>query len=122
VTMLPSGAVEPLKAHLEKAKALHRDDLANGYGEVYLPHALERKYPNAGRSWASQYVFPAASPSADPRSGVIRQHHGDEKRLQRAIKTAVEKVGIPSTFQDHDLHPRPQPRRQGCQSPLDQII
>jgi integron integrase len=103
VTMLPRGLVEPLKAHLEKAKALHREDLAKGYGEVYLPHALERKYPNAGRSWAWQYVFPAASLSVDPRSGVIRRHHGDEKRLQRAIKTAVEKAGIAKPATPHTL-------------------
>lgn len=77
--------------------------MAKGYGEVYLPHALERKYPNAGRSWAWQYVFPAASLSVDPRSGVIRRHHGDEKRLQRAIKTAVEKAGIAKPATPHTL-------------------
>ena len=77
VTMLPQSLVEPLRTHLERVKALHQRDIEEGYGEVYLPYALDRKYPNAGREWGWQYVFPSTKRSVDPRSGVIRRHHGD---------------------------------------------
>ncbi len=80
--------------HLQQVKALHERDLANGYGAVYLPYALERKYPNAAREWGWQYVFPAANLSVDPRSGVTRRHHMDESGLQKAVRTAVQKAGI----------------------------
>jgi integrase len=86
VTMLPQALIEPLKAHLEKVSALHRRDLGAGYGEVYLPYALERKFPRAPREWGWQYVFPSRKLSADARSGAIRRHHLDEDVLQRAIK------------------------------------
>ena len=89
VTMLPGALVEPLKAHLAKVRTLHQRDLEAGYGEVYLPHALERKYPRAAREWAWQYVFPSRKLSTDPRSGAIRRHHLDEDVLQRAVKEAT---------------------------------
>ena len=69
VTMLPQSLAEPLQRHLAKVQLLHAEDLAEGWGEVYLPYALDRKYPNAGRSWTWQYVFPAAKRSVDPRAG-----------------------------------------------------
>ena len=94
VTMLPNSTILPLKLQLEKAKRLHQQDLAEGYGAVYLPYALERKYPNANREWGWQYVFPAAQRSVDPRSGVIRRHHILEDSLQRAVKKAVQQAGI----------------------------
>jgi integron integrase len=103
VTMLPEAVVVALKAHLAKAKALHEEDLAQGVGEVYLPFALDKKYPNAGREWGWQYVFPAKSLSVDPRSGKTRRHHVDEKGVQRAVKQAVRdaeltKPATPHTF------------------------
>jgi integron integrase len=89
VTMLPTCLVEPLQAQLQKAKKLHQQDLHAGYGSVYLPFALERKYPYADRSWIWQYVFPAERRSVDPRSGIRRRHHLDESGLQKAVKRAV---------------------------------
>jgi len=94
VTMLPATLVEPLKAHLERVRALHRRDLEAGYGEVYLPHALERKYPRAPREWPWQYVFPARKLSTDPRSGAVRRHYLDEDVLQRAIKEAARNADV----------------------------
>jgi integron integrase len=75
VTMLPEAVVAQLKAHLLKVKSLHDEDLAQGYGEVYLPFALDKKYPNAGREWGWQYCFPSKNLSVDPRSGKTRRHH-----------------------------------------------
>ncbi|PPD40986.1 MAG: integrase [Methylomonas sp.] len=103
VTMLPASLAEPLKAHLEKVKALHHEDLQTGYGSVYLPHALEKKYPNAGREWGWQYVFPSHKLSVDPRSGITRRHHLDEKGVQRAIKQAVRDSGLVKPATPHTL-------------------
>lgn len=94
VTMLSQKVKEPLKKHLETVKATHDRDLSEGYGNVYLPYALERKYPNAGTSWGWQYVFPALKRSIDPRSGMERRHHIGGMVLQRAVKEAVKKAGI----------------------------
>ncbi len=94
VTVLPEKVKKPLQCHLEKVKALHEKALSEGYGEVYLPYALERKYPNANKEWGWQYVFPAKKPSIDPRSGKIRRHHIDEKSLQRAVKKTVKTAKI----------------------------
>ena len=79
----------------------HQEDLKNGYGAVYLPGALERKYPNAAREWRWQYVFPARDLSKDPRSGQIRRHHLDEATIHRAIKAAVARVGIHKSVSSH---------------------
>jgi len=89
VTMLPASLVAPLQEHLKRVKLLHQQDLDAGYGQVYLPYALDRKYPNASREWGWQYVFPSERLSTDPRSGVTRRHHVDESNLQRAVKDAV---------------------------------
>jgi integron integrase len=103
VTVLPETLKEPLQRHLEKVKALHQKDLREGFGEVYLPFALEQKYPKASREWSWQYVFPATKRSIDPRSGVVRRHHIDETVLQSAVKEAIQaanitKPGSPHTF------------------------
>ncbi|MBU1691370.1 MAG: integron integrase [Gammaproteobacteria bacterium] len=103
VTMLPTSQVEPLQAHLEQVRALHQQDLEAGYGEVYLPYALDRKYPNAGREWGWQYVFPSSRLSVDPRSGVMRRHHVDEKGVQRAMRAAVRGAGIIKPATPHTL-------------------
>ncbi len=87
--MLPCSLVEPLKNQLERARIFHEQDIANGVGSVYLPYALKRKYPNAGRELGWQYMFPASKPAIDPRRGVLRRHHIGEKALQRAIKASV---------------------------------
>lgn len=94
ITVLPERLIEPLALHLDKVRVLHQRDLRAGYGEVWLPHALERKYPAANREWAWQYVFPAGNLSRDPRTGVRRRHHLDESTLQRAVKEAVRRAGI----------------------------
>ena len=88
VTMLPARVAEPLQARLQTARHLHQQDLERGYGSVYLPFALERKYPHADRQWLWQYVFPSARLSQDPRSGVTR-HHRYETGRQRAVRQAV---------------------------------
>lgn len=75
MTMLPAAVKAGLQRHLKGVKRLHEQDLGEGYGEVYLPYALARKYPAAGREWGWQYVFPATVLSVDPRSGVRRRHH-----------------------------------------------
>lgn len=103
VTMLPGSVVEPLTEHLRRVQNLHQDDLRDGFGAVYLPHALERKYPNAPEEWSWQYVFPARSISVDPRSGIRRRHHVDEKLLQRAIKRASLDAHIIKPVSPHTL-------------------
>lgn len=94
VTMLPDGVIPPLQEHLQRVKQLHEQDLAKGHGSVYLPYALERKYPNANREWIWQYVFPANRLSVDPRSGIVRRHHVDESGLQKAVREAARLARI----------------------------
>jgi integron integrase len=94
VTMLPQSLTEPLRRQIEKAKLLHEEDLAAGHGAIYLPYALERKYPNAGKEWGWQYVFPASKRSTDPRSGITRRHHLAEDVLQRAVRAAIRQAAI----------------------------
>jgi integron integrase len=89
VTMLPVNLAAPLQQHLEKVKAQHIQDVADGFGEAWLPDALARKYPNAPREWSWQFVFPSARISIDPRTQVKRRHHIDESALQQAVKKAV---------------------------------
>jgi integron integrase len=103
VTMLPESLVAPLREHLVRVRALHERDLREGGGEVYLPYALARKYPAAGREWAWQYVFPSARLSVDPRSGAVRRHHADEKSVQRALRQAVRDAGIHKPASPHTL-------------------
>lgn len=103
VTVLPDSLIPLLRAHLERVHALHKRDLDAGGGSVYLPFALSRKYPNAQREWAWQYVFPAPGLSVDPRSGVARRHHVYEKNLQRAIKQAAHRARLSSRVTTHTL-------------------
>lgn len=78
VTVLPSSLIPSLERHLLRVKALHESDLKQGFGQVYLPHALAQKYRNASREWGWQYIFPSTKRSVDPRSGAVRRHHIDE--------------------------------------------
>ena len=93
-TMLPASLAEPLSLHLVEGKALHDADLKSGLGEVFVPDAILRKYPGAGKSWAWQYVFPARERSRDPRTGAVRRHHLHESVVQRAVKGAVAEAGL----------------------------
>jgi integron integrase len=103
VTILPDTLRQPLKQHLQSVEALHQKDLAAGYGWVYLPNALERKYPNAGQDWGWQYVFPSHHLTLDPRSPQIRRHHLDESGLRKAIKRAAQQVGLVKPIGPHTL-------------------
>ena len=103
VTVLPGSLIEPLRTHLLKVRNLHEADLRNGFGRVYLPHALATKYPSADREWHWQYVFPSSRRSVDPRSGIERRHHAPEDALQRAVKLAIRKAGIVKPGSVHTL-------------------
>ncbi|KGF71853.1 integrase [Neosynechococcus sphagnicola sy1] len=103
VTMLPQSISALLQAHLVQVKQTHLDDLALGYGAVYLPFALGRKYPNADRQWLWQYVFPAPQRSVDPRSGVTRRHHLDDAALGRSLKQATQKASVDKKVTCHTL-------------------
>lgn len=101
VTMLPESLVPQMLEQIESARQLHVKDLAQGHGEVWLPDALAVKYPGAARAPGWQYVFPAAGFSSDPRSGAVRRHHLDERRVQRAVKKAAEVAGIVKMVSPH---------------------
>ena len=101
VTLLPASIKERLRIQVQKVLALHQQDLADGYGEVYMPHALERKYPGAARSPAWQYLFPSTRLGTDPRSGTIRRHHLHNTALRKHIKSAVAKTGIHKPVKTH---------------------
>ena len=103
VTMLPQSLVASLKLHLARVKALHQEELSVGLGEVYMPFALSRKYPSAGREWHWQYVFPAAKRSVDPRSGIERRHHVSDQSVQRAVRQAARDAGLNKPVTPHTL-------------------
>jgi len=102
-TILPDSAVEPLKTHLKHVKRIHEKDLAKGFGSVYMPFALERKYPSASKEWIWQYVFPAATFFKENETGITRRHHLHETAVQKAVKEAallakIDKHVTPHTF------------------------
>ena len=101
VTMLPLSLVQPLKSHLSKVQSLHAQDLAAGFGAVFMPSALDKKYPSAAKDWSWQYVFPSVKLSIDPRSNVTRRHHADEKTVQRNVKKAVQLAGLTKLATPH---------------------
>jgi integron integrase len=103
VTMLPVNLAASLQRHLHKVKVLHEQDLEDGFGEVYLPNALERKYRGAMRSWAWQFVFPSARVAEDPRTGTRRRHHINENVLQVSMKKAVRESGVSKPASCHTL-------------------
>ena len=102
-TVLPASLADPLRQQLARVREVLREDLDCAWAGVNLPHALARKYPNAGRELAWQYVFPSVQRSRDPRDGALRRHHIDEKGLQRAVTRAVRAAGIAKPASCHTL-------------------
>lgn len=100
-TVLPNSLVEPLPREIERARVLHKDDLLAGFGVARLPHALARKYPDAGREFGWQFVFPSGQRSLDPMDGVERRHHFDEALLSRSLKGACRRAGIVKPVSAH---------------------
>lgn len=102
-TVLPATLIEILKTHVKRVQTLHQIDLQRGFGEVYLPYALQKKYPNAAKEPAWQYLFPAKSISKDPRSGVFRRHHLSASLVQKALHKALKQTGITKQVGCHTL-------------------
>lgn len=103
ITMLPESLMADIQKRIAERQKMHDIDLAKGMADVELPNAIERKYPNAGRQFGWQYLFAAATYSADPRSGVIRRHHIHEKTIQRQVRDAATKAGINKPTHPHTL-------------------
>ena len=103
MTMLPESLREPLQKHLAWVHQQHDRDLVEGFGMVSLPQALERKYPDAGREWGWQWVFPSSCLSVDKESGRLERHHGVENGLQRALKEALRRTTITKSASCHTL-------------------
>jgi len=103
ITVLPRGSMRPLHVHLKEVAAMHQQDLDDGFGAVWMPFALARRYPAAPREWAWQYVFPADRRSKDPRCGVVRRHHLGDQSFQRAMRQAVQDAGIHKLATPHTL-------------------
>ena len=101
--MLPRGLATPLERQIAYAARLHCQDLTAGYGEVYLPAVLARKYPAAAREWCWQYVFPADRRAADPRTGEVSRHHLGDQAFQRAMRQALRDAGIAEPATPHTL-------------------
>jgi integron integrase len=101
--MLPRELKDDLRKHLERVRQLHEKDMAAGYGTVHLPHALERKYPNANREWGWKYVFPSRKLSVDPRSSRRQRHHAYESVMQKALKRATREAGVHKPVHAHCL-------------------
>jgi len=94
VTLLPEYLIEPLKQHLNYVKGLHEKDLRDGFNSIYMPYALEKKYPKAGQDFGWKFVFPAIQISKDPVTRISRRHHIHESVLQKAVKKAIRQAGI----------------------------
>ncbi len=100
-TTFPVSVIPALEDHLQRVRMMHERDLSDGFGAVYLPHALERKYKSAAREWGWQYVFPARTLSIDPRSGIKRRHHVDPSVVNKAIKAAARRADIQKRISAH---------------------
>ena len=103
VTVVPDRLVGPLRRHLHDVEHLHRVDLRDGFGAVWVPTALARKYPRAACEWCWQYVFPADRRSIDPRTGMVRRHHMSDQSFQRAMREALRATGIAKPATPHTL-------------------
>ena len=100
---MPENLILPLQGQLARAKARHDEDIADGFGEVWLPDALAVKYPRAPRAWGWQWVFPSTSLSVDPRTGVQRRHHLNEATVQKAMTLAARRAGVNKPCSPHVL-------------------
>ncbi len=100
-TTLAASLVPAIENQMQKARVLHNQDLAAGHGAVYLPYALERKYPNAAKEWSWQYLFPARDVSTDPLTGTVRRHHVDPSVVNKAIKSAARRAGQTKVISAH---------------------
>jgi integron integrase len=103
VTMLPAVLLAPLRSQLVAARGAYDHDRRRDQPGVALPYALERKYPNAGKSWGWYWVFPQDRLACDPRSGIVRRHHAYDQTLARAIALAARKSGIVKPVSSHTL-------------------
>jgi len=103
ITLFPEETHAPIKAHLIKCQAQHEADLKNGYGRVYMPNALYRKYPSGAGEWIWQYVFPSKRTSTDPRSGNLGRHHIHEDSVRKPIKAASKLTEITKRIGPHTL-------------------
>lgn len=101
ITVLPQTLHAALDRHLRRVRLMHEEDLAAGFGAVFLPYALARKYPSAERDWLWQYVFPSARRSADPRSGQVRRHHRSPSSVQTAVKKAARAASLTKRATPH---------------------
>ncbi|UCF91382.1 MAG: integron integrase [Desulfobacterales bacterium] len=101
ITVFPDEVKTRLREHLNYVKKLHEKDLGDGYGSVYLPNALAKKYKNADKQWGWQYAFPSKTLSVDPRSGIKRRHHIHLNSLHKAIKRAVDLAGVNKPVSSH---------------------
>jgi integron integrase len=101
LTMFPDILLEPLRLHVQQVRILHEQDLAAGFGSVYIPYALDRKYPSANREFAWQHVFPAPNLSTDPVSGLRQRHHLNESGLQKAVKQAARQARMDKPVSPH---------------------
>lgn len=106
ITMLPRSLISPLQQQIAHAKLAHDHKRPDGYGEVELPNALARKYPNTQCEWGGRYVFPANHRSRDPRSGAVRRHHLSEDRIQRKMKQVKPEAKIAKHGSSHTFHHR----------------
>lgn len=102
-TMLPAAVKPALRQHLKRVERLHEKDLADGFGRVYLPDALDRKLPHAAGEFRWQYVFPSTKMSKDPRGGAVRRHHAHESALSKAVTDAVRRAGLTKRATSHSL-------------------
>ncbi len=103
VVMLPTALRDPLRTHLARVRVLWESDRANGLPGVWMPDALDRKYPEAGKEWGWMWVFPAKRLAVDPRTGIQRRHHAHETAVQRAVKSAARVAGIEKPVACHTL-------------------
>jgi len=105
ITMLPLSLIAPLQAHIKRVKTVHEKDLNDGYGAVYMPFALNKKYPYAARDWSWQYIFPSGKLSVDPRATEeapeSRRHHIQDQAIQRAVRQAVVDAGLTKPATPH---------------------
>ena len=103
ITVLPVSLIPYLERQIMKVRVLHQEDRSAGYGDVYLPDAIKKKFPRASKEIIWQYMFPASKRSVDTETGALQRHHIDESAVQRAFKTALRKSGVRKMGTIHSL-------------------